>query len=358
MRPSTATSPPRPRERGALRAGVILGTNLVVGGAALAWVLHRFGGPALALLAVGPSPGRLVAFFAVAFGEFVGYAARWRLLLAALGSRVELARLTAYRTAGQSLSTLIPSGKLGGEPLRVWLLARDGVPGGMAVASVAIDRALEMATSATFACVFAIVLLRRGVPALTGALATVTLGALALGVGLGVAVRRLRRGTGLVTAFARRTGLDRLGFVGDQIEVLGAAERATGQLLATPLPIAAAFAVGVLTDVLGLVEYHLLLSAFGLPAGPLAVVAAIFATGAAHSLPVPAAVGTLEAGELWLFGMLGHPPEVGLAVGLAVRLRELVWTVPGLGYLLVRAIARPWRTARSQVTVAAHRSPP
>jgi uncharacterized membrane protein YbhN (UPF0104 family) len=90
--------------------------------------------------------------------------------------------------------------------------------------------------------------------------------------------------------------------------------------------------------VLVLVEYWLLLSAFGLPATPLAVVAAVFATGAAHSMPVPAGVGVLEGAQMFLFGTLGHPPAVGLAVGLAVRLRELVWVLPGILYLAGRGV--------------------
>jgi hypothetical protein len=123
------------------------------------------------------------------------------------------------------------------------------------------------------------------------------------------------------------------------MEVLGEAEDAARALVDRRADLARAFGVGIAVNLLVLAEYHLLLAAFGLPAGPLAVVAAIFATGAAHSLPVPAAVGTLEGAEMFLFGTLGHPPEVGLAVGLAVRLRELVWIAPGLAYLLVRGVA-------------------
>jgi uncharacterized membrane protein YbhN (UPF0104 family) len=67
-------------------------------------------------------------------------------------------------------------------------------------------------------------------------------------------------------------------------------------------------------------------------------VGALFAAGAAHSLPIPAAVGALEGAQIWLFGIFGHPPEVGLAVALAVRLRELVWIVPGLVVLAARGV--------------------
>jgi uncharacterized protein (TIRG00374 family) len=328
-----------------VRPAVILGTNLLVGAAALAWVLDRHGAPALALLARRPDPLRLAVFGLAIAACLVAYALRWRVLLAGLGRAPGLAALTAYRAAGQSLSSIIPSAKLGGEPLRVFLLARGGVEAGRAIASVVVDRTLEMGSAAAFACCYAVLLLRRGVPELQGALVTVSLAAGALVLGVTLTVRRLRRGAGLVTAVARVTGLDRLAFVRGQLHVLTAAETDVGRLLAEPPRLARAFAAGLVANAVVLVEYHLLLRAFGLPAGPLAVVAAIFATGAAHSLPVPAAVGALEGAQMWLFEILGHPPEVGLAVGLAVRLRELVWILPGMLYLAARGI-RPFAAQR------------
>jgi uncharacterized protein (TIRG00374 family) len=337
--PSTATSP-RARSDATARTAVVLGTNLVVASAGLAWALARFGGPALAVLERRPSVPLLGAFLATAAAGLVCYAARWRVLLGGLGTSPPLRRLIAYRAAGQSLSALIPSAKLGGEPLRVYLLMRDAVPAPHAIASVAVDRTLEMGVASAGALLYAVLLLRRGVPSLHGALVTVTLGAVALGVGVVIAARRLRRGSGLVTAMARRAGLDRLASAENPLAVAAESEAVAGALLAQPARIARAFVVGLLPALLNLLEYELLLAAFGLPAYPLAVVAAVFATGAAHSLPVPAAVGTLEGAQIWIFATLGHPPEVGLAVGLAVRLRELVWILTGLIYLAVRGM---WR---------------
>ncbi len=321
---------------GPARTALVLGTNLVVGAGVLAWVLHRFGGPALGVLALRPEPILLAAFPAAVAVSFLGYAWRWRMVLAGLAERAPLGRLAAYRAAGQSLSSLIPSGRLGGEPLRALLLARDGVPAGSAIAAVAVDRTLEMGAGIPFVCLYAAVLLRRGVPELQGAFVTVTVGAAALVAGITLTVRRLRSGAGLVTAVARSTGLDRLRIVRGQMGVLADAEAAAARLVAEPGRLMRAFAVGLAVNVVVMVEYRILLGAFGLPADPVAVMAAIFATGAAHSLPVPAAVGALEGAQTWLFTTLGHAPEVGLAVGLAVRLRELVWILPGLVYLLVR----------------------
>jgi hypothetical protein len=337
--PSTATSP-RTRPEAAARTAFVLGTNLLVAGGALAYVLYRFGGAALALLGRQPSPALLAAFVTVAAASLVCYAARWRMLIAGLDPPPGLGSLVAYRAGGQSLSSLIPSAKLGGEPLRVYLLVRARVPAASAIASVAVDRTLEMGVSSACALLFAVVLVRAGVPSLHGALVTVLLGATALAIGVVIAVRRLRRGAGLATGLARRVGLDRLAVAGDPLAILADSEGAAARLLADPGRLGRAFLLGVAPAVLNLLEYHLLLAAFGLPAHPLAVVAAVFATGAAHSVPVPAALGTLEGAQMWIFATLGHSPDVGLAVGLAVRLRELVWIVPGLLYLGTRGLSR------------------
>jgi uncharacterized protein (TIRG00374 family) len=321
-----------------LRPAVVLGTNLVVGTGALVWVLYAYGRPALGLLARDPHAATLLGFGTCVAAGFVCYALRWRILIGA--GAPGIATLAAIRAAGQSVSALVPSAKLGGEPVRAVLATRAGVPAARTIATVAIDRTLEMGAAAPFACSYAAVLLLRGVPAVEGALVTVGLAALALGIGVAVTVRRLRRGAGVVTTLARAIGLDRLAAVERQMGLLADAEAEAARLVAQPARLARAFAVGVAANVVVLLEYRLLLAAFGLPADGLAVVAAVFATGASHSIPVPAALGVLEGAQMWLFGMLGHPPATGLAVGLAVRLRELAWIAPGLVYLLGRAVAR------------------
>ena len=321
-----------------MRPAVVLGTNLVVGIAALVWALHRFGGPALSLLSRAPSVPLLIAFvLAIALG-LTASGLRWSVLLDGLGSHVALATLTACRAAGHSLSSLVPSGRMGGEPLRAYLAVQQGVPAPRAIASVTVDRTLEMGGGSVFAAVFGAVLVQQGIPALRGAAFTLGVAAIGLAIGVAFIVRRLRRGEGLVTAVASGTRLDRFGAVRARMATIGAAEDDVNALVGQPRRLGLAFGLSIATHTLVLVEYWLLLSAFGLPSGPVAVVAANFATGAVHSMPVPAGIGVLEGSQLWLFTMLGYPADVGLAVGLAVRLRELLWVLPGLGYLFARAI--------------------
>lgn len=321
-----------------MRRTLVLATNLVVGAALLGWLLYRFGGPALDLLGPQLSWPLLAGFVAVVALTLVCFAWRWRMLLATLEPAPSLWVLTLHRAAGQSLGALIPSARIGGDPLRAWLSTRSGVTSASAITSVAVDRVLEIGAAAPFSVIFAGILVQQGVPELQNALVTVSLGAIALGLGVAVTTPRLRSGRGLVTAFVRTTRLDRFQLVQQHMDVIEDAEEAATRLVASRRLILSAFLVGLATNLVVLFEFWLLLAAFGLPSNGVAIVAAIFGTAVAHQLPVPGGVGVLEGGLMWLFSMLGYPPEVGLAVGLSVRLRELVWALPGVVWLIARRV--------------------
>lgn len=318
---------------------LILGTNLAIGTLVLAWVLRNYGAPALGILGTDPSFALLAGFLAAAILSVLGLCWRWRYLLSGLGRPPSLWALALYRSAAHSLAILIPSAKVGGDPLRAWLAARRGADAEDAIASVAIDRTLEIGAATPFSIVFALLLIQQGIPELKQALATVAVGAVGLGIGVAVAVRRLRRGKGIVTVLVRNMRLDRLRVIRSQMETIEASEAAAARLIEEPRRILFAFALGLVTNLVVLAEFALLLSAFDLPAGPTALAAAIFATGAAHMLPVPAGIGVLEGAQMWIFTTLGYSADVGLAVGLAVRLRELAWMLPGLLYLSGRSLA-------------------
>jgi len=326
----------------------LLAATFVLGTALLVFVFDRYGSGALTLLARDFSVGLLCAFTLMGASTLFCLGWRWRTLLAGLTNPPGVGVLTLYRSTAHSLATIIPSGKIGGDPLRVWLAVRGKVAAGAAIASVAVDRTLEIASTAPFSLAFAAVLLSQGVPRLGEALITMGVATLGLLLGIALAVRRLRRGSGLVTALVENTKIDRFEFVSSRVEVIEDSERGAARLSSDIPRLRTAFAAGLFANVLVIAEFALLLSAFGLPANPVSVVAALFATGAAHLLPVPAGIGVLEGAQIWIFTMLGYSADVGLAVALVARLRELLWMLPGLAYMgaqWLRAL-RPHTAAR------------
>ena len=321
-----------------MKARVIFATNLLLGSGLIAFVLARYGASALEILGADVSIPMLGAFVVAVAATIVSLSWRWGWILGGVCSAPTLPRLTLYRSAAHSLAVLVPSGKVGGDPLRAWLVARERVPPGPAIASVAVDRALEFASTSPFIMVFAALLLQHGIPQLERTLVTVSLATLGLVVGIVIAVRRLRRGIGLVAPLVHTMRLDRFRVVDRQMDVMSESDTAAAELVGQRRRMFAAFVAGLVSNLLVIGEFFLLMAAFGLPTNPTTIVAAIFATGAAHMLPIPAGIGVLEGANMWLFQMLGYPIDVGLAVGLAARLRELLWMAPGVAYLLVRSL--------------------
>jgi uncharacterized protein (TIRG00374 family) len=322
-----------------VKARLIFWGNLALGVAILTFMLRSYGGPALDVLRVAPSLPLLLGFLGVVTASITCLAYRWGFILRGLSRPPALATLTLQRSAAHSVGVLIPSGRVGGDPLRAWLATRARVPAGDAIASVAVDRTLEIGSSTPFSVLFAVLLLQQGIPEFKGALVTVLLGAAGLAIGVTLVVRRLRSGTGLISALVRRISADRVEFVQSRMQVIESTETATVRLIEQPKRMLVAFLIGLLANLLVVAEFACLLAAFGLPLDVPAVVAATFATGAAHMLPIPGGIGVLEGAQIWIFGVLGYPPEVGLAVGLAVRFRELMWMAPGLLYMLARSLA-------------------
>jgi len=329
------------------RRALLLVANLILGALLLAWLLDRHGGTALEQLSPRLSWPLLGAFLAVVVLTVGAFTARWRMLLAGVGATAPWLPLLAWRAAGQGVAALVPSAKLGGDPLRAWLAARSRLPAPDAIASVAVDRGLEIGAAMPFSIVFATVLLQHGIPGLESALVTLVCATLALAAAGVWTGHRLARGRGIVSSFVRRTRLDTVGLVERRLDLVGASEAVAGRMVADRRRLALAFAVGLGANLLVLLEFALLLAAFGLPTAPVAVVAAVFATAAAHQLPVPAGIGVLEGAQMWLFQALGYPADVGLAVGLVARLRETVWALPGLVYLVARGLRPAADRARS-----------
>lgn len=323
-----------------MRNRIALAVNFALGAGLFAWALHGFGGPAVALLRTWPSLPFLTGFFAVTTAAFATLVWRWHFVLSGSGRSIGFATLLLARSAAHAVAVLVPSGKVGGDPLRAWLVARGGVAPALAIASVAIDRTLEMASTVPFSVLFAALLLQQGIAEVERALFALSVGAIALGFGIAIAARRLRRGAGIVTPLVRTMRLDRLRIVEDQRSLLLASETATARLVAESARMRWGFLAGLATNALVILEFGLLFAAFDLPTRPIALVAAIFAAGAAHMLPVPAGLGVLEGGQIWLLGMLGYPPHVGLAAAFAVRFRDLLWMLPGLLYFLGRSAGR------------------
>ena len=244
---------------------------------------------------------------------------------------VSFVKLMMTRLVGESVNYLTPSGYLGGEPVKATLLASTlGV--GNATGVVVVAKTAQTLALLIFISVG--VLLANWTLSLTAAARTSAIGAiilLSLGVFAMVLISRkyfLSRIMNWASArFESANWFKKLqGFAGNTDHSLFVYyQENKGRFFASVLWHFIGWSMGTF-EVMMIV--HLLgLEISILNAFLLSSIATIFMVG---GFMIPGSLGAFELGHYVASSMVGLPPEIGLAICFARRLREVIWLGIGL----------------------------
>ena len=275
---------------------------------------------------------------------------RWWLILRAQGHTLPYLTLTAHRLAAFGVSYFTPGPQFGGEPLQVLLLERrHGVPRPSAIATVTLDKLLELLANFLFLAVGITWVLRQGIasqghnqaafiPLLP--LAAILLFLAALYAGQRPLTRLLR----LVKRFPLWHWLPRWHENGRRLSAtLQASETQLTQLCRTaPQVMLLALLVSLFSWTLLITEYALMLRFLGVHLGAAQTVAMLTAARIAFLLPMPGALGTLEAGQVLMLQWLGFNPGTAVAASLLIRARDSLLALLGLAWA-----AQKWKRANN-----------
>ena len=284
-------------------------------------------GPVAMLVILLPS---LLMYILEAYG--------WRVTLGAWANGVPFWRVLAMRTAGEVVNMTTPTAYVGGEPLKAFLLKRQGVPIVEGLASVVTAK-----TTMTIAQILFILagiglgfwLLGSGGSAgqtITAGL--VSVGLLLFGVGAFVIVQRQGMFSWIINLL-RRIGL-RIQFLEAREQQLIELDRTIAGfyshqrqafLLSTGL-----FLLGWLAEAL---EVYVMVLCMGQPITVLPAIAigalSVFIKGGTFF--IPGSLGAQDAGNLFLLTAFGYADVTGITFALLRRFREFVWIALGLGCL-------------------------
>ena len=244
--------------------------------------------------------------------------ARWAVILQALGYRRPLRRLGRYILAAYAVSYFTPGPHTGGEPVQAYLLHRDeSVPLPTAVASVALDKTLAFLTS------FSMLLL--GIFfVLEGSLLAGQLGQMALAVGLVLLALPALLLVVWVLGYRPLTAVFALRWLGRWQAAVAETETQIGAFCRRqPRALLMAAFFSTLSWLFLMAEYGLMAYFLGLRMTPLEALTLFTAVRLAHLLPMPGALGTLEAAQVLALEMMGLNPAVGLSLSLLIRLRDV-----------------------------------
>jgi len=260
-------------------------------------------------------------------------AAGWRVTFVRF--RPKLWLLYLARLIGEAMNSITPTAYLGGEPVKAFLLQRFGVPLAEATASVILAKtALTIAQIAFVVVGVALFMIRRDVGMITvPAVLALTLSGIGVTFLLVVLQRR-----GLV-AFVARMALRIFPRARLAARLAAGAPEVDARLRAfygaRPHAAAASVAFHFVGWVTGAAEVFVIMDLIG---HPVSIVDAIVIEALAQptrlaGVLIPGTLGVQEAGGMVIFRLLGLPPDLGLAMMLLKRIREIGFNLLGVALL-------------------------
>ena len=280
-------------------------------------------------------PSTLAAILLPSLLMYVLEAYGWQVTLGLGAKDVPFWRVLAIRTAGEVVNMTTPTAYVGGEPLKAYLLARQGVPLIEGLASVVTAK-----TTMTIAQILFILagiglgfwlLGSDGSARQTVTAALVSVGLLLFGVGAFVLIQRQGMFTWMLKIL-RRLGL-RLEYLESREQQLMELDRTIadfyGRRQAAFLLSTVLFLLGWLAEAL---EVFVMVLCLGEPITVLSAVAigalSVFIKGGTFF--IPGSLGAQDVGNLLLLTAFGYGEVTGITFALLRRFREFVWIAIGL----------------------------
>lgn len=326
-------------------------TLFVLGFAVLGLLLWKFGTHDVVTALSRARPGPLCAYGVLTGFVVVGHSLRWRLVARSLGGDPAFGVLVQARLAGDAVGVLVPSGKVAGEPLRFALARGHCGDGPLTAAGVAIDRILEVLGNLACVLVYVVVFVHAHSTRLRGGLLplAVTAGLFVTAIVVLIAsVQRGLRPLAFLHGPRTRRRFPRFARWGDGIEQMET------HLVRFFRSHPGAFAGGLLASVgieaLVVLQYHTLLGAFGIRLELPTLLMALVASGLVRLAPTPGGLGALEAGQVALLQMSSGRAELGLVVGIVMRLHEVLMVGAGFVALALRGLSPGQATALAHST--------
>ena len=304
----------------------------------IGWILWTVG---LATVATNLSVigTRLLAFIALYLFAQLAFMVGWWVVMGADAHACGFLRLFGVYLAGDTVNYLVPSGNLGGEPVKAYLL-RDTVGFGQALTSIVIHKHAELiAQWILLVGGLAVCLAYLKLPSVVTFANTVIVGG--LGVSLLIMTWALRAGT--LSPILRRLS-DWRPLASYLQTHQPAADALTTRIRAFYDEQGQWFLIATAWCLIGwcggLLETYLVLRILS-PAEGWSTAVAIETLVLAFNIVfgfVPARLGSAEGVRVGVFLLVGLPAAQGVAYGAVRRARELAWILPGLVILWHRHI--------------------
>jgi uncharacterized protein (TIRG00374 family) len=264
---------------------------------------------------------------------FVLFTFRWWLILKAQGHKLSITTLISYRLAGFGVTYFTPGPQFGGEPLQVYLLnQREGMRTSVAAASVTMDKLLELLANFTFLLVGVAVIIFGGVLAVSSSAGLIFIPLLLLAIPALylIALRNRKLPISSTASKLEHRFLNASWFTPINKNLKETEDLVSKFCQENTLGLVGAAALSIGIWLLMVLEFSLMLGYLGVNLSLAQILIALTAARIAFLLPLPAGLGTLEAGQVMAMGLIGVNPVIGISLTLLIRMRDVLFGGLGL----------------------------
>ena len=280
-------------------------------------------------------PGQIGLLAAVNLGIILLMTVRWWWILRSKDHRLPFLAIVRYRLAAFGVSYFTPGPQFGGEPLQVYYLHENHqISTSEALTTLTLDKLLELLANFTFLAFGVLVVVSGGylnpqenLPIL---LSVFTLVLLPWGYLLLLYLAKKPLSALTRSRFARRPGQ-----AGRRSFFLAIEDAEIGMVhycRESTLTVLGLMAVSGAVWAALVFEYWLALGFLGAQLDLWGVVVFISAARLAFLTPLPGGLGALEVSQVLAAQALGFGPEMGVSIGLIIRLRDVIFGLIGLAW--------------------------
>jgi len=266
--------------------------------------------------------------------EFIVLIYRWKIILKASGHNIAFKKLIAPKTACYATSYLTLFSRLGGEPVRAYMLKKKtGVSFITGLATTISDKILEFTSSLMFVLCGLLFLLMKYTISNNIELMLIAIVSLFILLIVLFYTRVMKRKE-IFILFVRIFGIDKLKYfakIGPHIENLE--DEISDLFINHKKIVLTAIILSTIANILILSEYILLAHFLGYSISILGATLIFSLTALATAFPIPGALGPYEGLSALAFSLLGIAASSGVAFSLIIRGTELLMV--GIGLLFM-----------------------
>ena len=258
--------------------------------------------------------------------SFIPYVMRFKVILDSYGTKISLLTLIRQTIAGASISYITPASRLGGEPVRIYMLKKEcNVDYETGTSSIILDKFVEIFGSALYGIIGFILLISLiGVPLYF----KVIFGSIVLfGLGLLFFIYyKSKKEKNIFSKLIKLFHLDRFSNLKESVSKIdikiGDFFRYKKKILLK------SFMYYLISGIFFIIQFKFLLLSIGINASLFQLILIINVWGLLNFIPTPSSLGFLEVGQSTLFNLMQGNGAEGLAMTLLLR----------VGYLFVACI--------------------